>query len=266
MRGGLVYMDWLRRAHPEMTGVVTATRGNHGQSIAFAAGQFGLQAVIVVPEGNSREKNAAMRGLGAELIEHGHDFHDADAHADELASIRGLHKIPSFHPLLVRGVATYALELFDNVPNLDAVYVPIGWGSGALGLAAARNSLGLRIAIMGVVSSQAPTYVRSIAAGQIVSVPARTRIADGIAVSRAHPDAFELLRGELERIVEVSDDAVEEAMRIYFRATHNVAEGAGAAALAAVLQERKQVGGRRIAAVLSGGNVDTDVYKRVLSG
>lgn len=265
MRGGLVYLERVRETDPEAKGVVTATRGNHGQSVAFAARQFGLRAVVVVPHGNSREKNEAMRALGAELVEHGHDFHDADAHADELAASRGLFRVPSFDPLLVVGVGTYALELFESVPALDAVYVPIGWGSGACGLAAARNALGLRTRIVGVVSAQAPTYALSIPAGRIVESPPHTRIADGIAVGRPHPGAFELVRREVERVVEVGDDAVEEAMRAYFRATHNVAEGAGAAALAAVFQERGRVEGKRVAAVLTGGNVDGDVYCRVLA-
>ena len=257
-------MDRLRRNHPDVNGVVTATRGNHGQSIAFAARQLGLRAVVVVPLGNSKEKNAAMRALDAELIEHGHDFHDADSHADELAASRKLHRILSFHPLLVRGVASYALELLQAVPELDFVYVPTGWGSGAAGLAAVRNALGLKTKIIGVVSSEAPSYARSLAAGGIVGVPPRTRIADGIAVARPHPGAFELVRNEIERVVEVSDDAVEAAMRAYFRATHNVAEGAGAAALAAVFEECTQVAGKRVAAVLTGGNVDSDIYSRVL--
>jgi len=264
MRGGLVYLDWLRRNHPEVNGVVTATRGNHGQSIALAARRLKLRAVIVVPHGNSREKNAAMRAWGAELIEHGHDFHDADAHADELAASRKLHRVLSFHPLLVRGVASYALELFQALPDLDLVYVPMGWGSGAAGLAAVRNALGLTTKIIAAVSAEAPSYARSILAGRIVEVPARTRIADGIAIARPHPGAFDLVRNEIERVVEVSDDAVEAAMRAYFRATHNVAEGAGAAALAALFQEHTQIAGKRVAAVLTGGNVDSGVYCRVL--
>jgi len=265
MRGGLVYLDWLQRNHPEVNGVVTATRGNHGQSVAFAARQLGLRAVIVVPHGNSREKNAAMRAWGAELLEHGHDFHEADAYADELAASQKLHRVLAFHPLLVRGVASYALELFHALPDLDLVYVPIGWGSGAAGLAAVRNALGLKTKILGVISAQAPTYARSIAAGCIVDVPPQTRIADGLAVGRPHPGGFELVRKEIERVVEVSDDAVEAAMRAYFRATHNVAEGAGAAALAAVFQERTQIAGKRVASVLTGGNVDSEVYSRILT-
>jgi threonine dehydratase len=265
MRGGLVYMDWLRRAHPEVTGIVTATRGNHGQSIAFAAARFGLQAVIVVPQGNSREKNEAMRALGAELIEHGETFHDADHHSEELAASRKLLRLAAFDLKLVSGVGTYGLELFQAVPDLDLVYVAIGWGSGACGLAAARNALSPKTRIVGVVSSQAPSYARSFAAGEIVDVPPRTRIADGVAVARPHPGAFELVREQIARIVEVSDTAVEDAMRTYFRCTHNVAEGAGAAGLAAVLQERESLAGKKVAAILTGGNVDTDVYARVLA-
>jgi threonine dehydratase len=265
IRGGIVYLEWLRSTQPDVRGVVTATRGNHGQSIAFSAKQVGIRTVVVVPRGNSKEKNGAMRALGAELIEHGESFHDADAHADELASVRRLHKIPSFHPMLIRGVGSYALELFSAVADLDAVYVPMGWGSGASGLAAARNALGVRTAIIGVVSKQAPSYARSIEAAEVIDVPSKTRIADGIAISHPLPAAFDLVRREVERVVEVDDDAVEHAMRLFFRATHNVAEGAGAAALAAVLQERTFLPGKRIAAILTGGNVDADVYGRVLA-
>lgn len=265
IRGGIVYMDWLRRTHPDVSGVVTATRGNHGQSIAFAAAKFGLKAVIVVPHGNSREKNDAMRSLGAELIEHGETFHDADHLAQELAASRKLFPVSAFDQILVRGVGTYALELFTAVTDLDFVYVAIGWGSGACGVAAARNALGLNTRIIGVVSSQAPSYARSIATGEIVQIPPQTRIADGMAIARPHPEGFELVRNQIERIVEVSDDEVEEAMRTYFRCTHNVAEGAGASALAAVLQERERLAGKKVAAILTGGNVDTEVYARVLS-
>jgi threonine dehydratase len=265
MRGGLTYINWLRTTHRDVKGVISATRGNHGQSIAFAARHFGLEAVIVVPHGNSREKNEAIQALGAELIEHGNDFHDADHYAEEIADSRKLFRIPAFDPLLVRGVGTYALELFTAVEDLDFVYVPIGWGSGACGLAAARNALALGTRIIGVVSTQAPSYARSIAESEIVEVPSQTRIADGIAIARPHPEAFALVRDQIERIVEVSDDAVEEAMRALFRSTHNVAEGAGAASVAAVFQERERVAGKKVAAVLTGGNVDTDVYRRVLS-
>ncbi|MGH9522555.1 MAG: threonine dehydratase, partial [Terriglobales bacterium] len=232
IRGGIVFMDNLRRTNPTAKGVVSATRGNHGQSQAFAARHFGLQAVVVVPYGNSREKNAAMQALGAELIEHGDNFHDADHHADEIAEQRGLVRMNSFDPLLLRGVATYALEFFRGAPELDAVYVPIGWGSGACGLAAARNALGLRTKIVGVVSASAPTTALSFAAGHVVEQTSATRIADGIAIGRAHPVSLEILRRELDHVVQVTDDEVEDAMRALFTDTHNVSEGAGAAALA----------------------------------
>jgi len=264
VRGGLVYLDWLRRSYPDVSGVIAATRGNHGQSIAFAARAYGMSAVTVVPLGNSREKNASMRALGAELIEHGEDFHSAEHHADELARERQLFRIPSYDLLLVRGVGTYALELFRNTPALDAVYVPIGLGSGASGVIAARNALGLTTPIIGVVSASAPTYALSFAAGKPVERQSTTRIADGVSISRPHEEALAILRRGLERVVEVSDAEIEDAMRLYFTGTHNVAEGAGAATLAAAIHEREHLGGRQIAVVLTGGNVDTDAFARVL--
>lgn len=265
VRGGIIYMDWLRRTHPDAAGVITATRGNHGQSAALAARHFGLGAVVVVPQGNSREKNAAMRAQGAELVEYGEDFHAADHHADDLARERGLFRMSAFDLLLVRGVASYGLELFRGAPPLDAVYVPIGWGSGACGLAAARNALGLKTRIIGVVSASAPSYALSFAAGRLVEQKSTTRIADGVAISRGHDVAFEILRHELDHVLQVTDDEVEEAMRIIFSDTHNVAEGAGAAAAAALLKNREAWGGKRIAVVLSGGNVDREVFARVIA-
>src|SRR5512133_1647489 len=265
VRGGIVYMDWLRREHPKATGVTSATRGNHGQSQAFAAKHFGLKAVVVVPHGNSREKNAAMKALGAELVEHGDDFHAADHHADELAKERGLFRMTSFNPVLVRGVSTYALELFRGAPALDAVFVPVGWGSGAVSVAAARNALGLKTKIVGVVSAQAPTYALSFAAGEVVEQKSATRIADGVAIGRAHEVGLRVLQRELERVVTVSDDEVEESMRAIFTDTHNVAEGAGAAGLAALLQEKSKWAGKRVGVVISGGNVDREVFARVLA-
>ncbi len=265
VRGGIVYMDWLRRTHPQTKGVISATRGNHGQSQAFAARQFGLRAVVVVPFGNSREKNAAMRALGAELVEHGDDFHAADHHADELACERALFRMPSFDLLLVRGVASYALEFFRGAPALDSVFVPVGWGSGAVGLAAARNALGLKTSIIGVVSASASTYALSFAAGRVVEQKSATRIADGIAISRAHEVSLDILRREIERVVQVTDDEIEEAMRAIFTDTHNVAEGAGAAAVAALLKEREAWSGKRVGVVLSGGNVDREVFARVMA-
>lgn len=264
VRGGLVYADWLRREYPEVTGIVSATRGNHGQSLAYAARQFGLQAVLVVPHGNSKEKNAAMRGFGAELVEHGEDFHAADHHSHELARERGLHKVDPFNWLLVHGVGTYAMELFRGAPALEAVYVPIGWGSGICGVAAARNALNLKTKVIGVVSAQAPSFALSLAAGKSVEQQSRTRIADGMAISHPHEDSLRWLGTQLERVVQVTDDEVEAAMRIYFADTHNVAEGAGATSLGALLQEKDKMAGKRVAVVVSGGNVDRDVYVRVL--
>jgi threonine dehydratase len=266
LRGGLVYMDHLRRQSPAVLGVVSATRGNHGQSIALAASRVGLLAAIVVPRGNSREKNQAMQALGAELIEEGDDFQAAIEASCRIAQERGWHRIPSFHPALVAGVGTYALELFRAVPDLDRVYVPIGLGSGACGVLAARDALGLRTKVIGVVSSGAPAYARSFAAGQPVSHPVTTRLADGMACRTPDPSAFALLRRGLDHVVEVSDDEVAEAMRLIFTATHTVAEGAGAAALAAALQEREALAATRTALILSGGNVDRELFTEVLRG
>ena len=278
IRGGLVFFDrlMLGGARPEgvvgakkLTGVVSATRGNHGQSIAYAAARHGVTALIVVPHGNSREKNAAMRALGAELVEHGDDFQAAREHAIALAAERGWPMVPSFHPDLVAGVASYALELFDAVAAagsaLDAVYVPIGLGSGACGLIAARDALGLATEVVGVTSTGAPGYALSLAAGMPISHAVTTVLADGMAVRTPDPDALAMLGRGLARLVQVSDDEVAQAMRRIFEATHQTAEGAGAAAFAAAWQERASLAGKRAAVVLSGGNVDRDVFARVLA-
>ena len=266
VRGGLVYFDGLRARGERPAGVVSATRGNHGQSVAFAARAMGVPATIVVPHGNSREKNAAMRAFGAELIEHGEDFQAAREHAQALASERGLLMVPSFHRDLIRGVASYWLELMQAVPDLDEVYVPIGLGSGACGALAARDALGLRTRVVGVASAHARTYVLSLAAGRVVEAPVTTRLGDGMACRVAEADALPILRQGLDRVVSVTDDEVAAAMRAIFVDTHNVAEGAGAAALAAALQERERIAGRRIGLALTGGNVDHDVFAQVLAG
>ncbi|WP_414664492.1 threonine dehydratase [Horticoccus sp. 23ND18S-11] len=264
VRGGLVYMDELRRLEPGCRGVVCATRGNHGQSVAFAARRHGLEAVVVVPRGNSAEKNAAMRSLGATLIEHGDDFQAALEHARALAVSRDLHAIPSFAPALVRGVAVSAIDFLRHVPPLDTVYVPIGLGSGICAMMAARDALGLATRIVGVCSAHAPAIARSFTAREVIVQPSSTRIADGLACSTPDPTALaSILRGT-ERIVQVTDDEVEAAMRTCFSSTHNTIEGAAAASVAAVLQERALHAGRRIGAVLTGGNVDTAVFARVL--
>ena len=265
VRGGLTYIDELWRTQPDVKGVISATRGNHGQSIALAARQYGLNAVIVVPRGNSKEKNAAMRALGAELVEYGDDFNQAADYAQTLAKERNLHMIASFHPTLITGVASYWLEFFNNVKDLDSVYVPIGLGSGLCAGIATRNALGLKTKLVGVVSSAAPAYALSYAAKKPVEHPATTQIADGVAVRQPHAKALTTILAGAERIVQVSDAEVTAAMRYLFSDTHNVAEGAGAISLAAVLQEHEQLQGKKVGLVLSGGNVDSDVFADVLA-
>jgi threonine dehydratase len=265
-RGGLVYIDRLLRERPEVRGIVSATRGNHGQSLAYATRGTGLGCVIVAPVGNSVEKNAAMRALGAELVEYGRDFDEARGRAAEIAVERGYEMVPSFHADLVRGVASYGLELFEAVPDLDVVYAPIGLGSGICGLVAARAALGRRCEIVGVVSENAPAYRLSFEAGHPVQTNAAVTFADGVAVRVPSPEALDIIRREVARIVMVSDDAIAEAMRLLYRATHNVAEGAGAAGLAALLSERAVVAGRTTAVILSGGNIDAPWYRAVLDG
>ena len=264
VRGGLVHFDALAREARPPAGVVTATRGNHGQSVAFAARAAGVPATIVVPHGNSREKNAAMRAFGARVVEHGDDFQAAREHAIALAARDGLRMVPSFAPDLVAGVASYWLEFFEAVPQVDVVYVPIGLGSGACAAIAARDALRLHTRIVGVVSAHAPTYALSVDAGRVVEAPVSTVLADGMACRVAEADAVMLLRTGLERLVRVTDDEVALAMKQLFTDTHNTAEGAGAAALAAALQERARIAGRTVGIVLSGGNVDHDVFAQVL--
>jgi threonine dehydratase len=265
IRGGQVYFNDLARAGT-VRSVVTATRGNHGQSVALAARRHGIEPIVVVPRGNSVEKNAAMRALGATLVEHGDDFQAARLHAAELAQARDAHMVPSFHPLLVAGVASGALELFRGTPALDAVYVPIGLGSGICAMIAARNALSPRTRVVGVVSSHARAYALSFAARQAMASPVSTRLADGMACSTPQPEALEVIWAGADHLVEVSDTAVAEAMRLLFECTHNVAEGAGAAALAAIAQEREALSGQRVAAVLTGGNVDRALFAQVLAG
>jgi len=265
IRGGVVYMAALKAAHPGLRGVIAATRGNHGQSIAFAARLAGLTATIVVPFGNSVEKNAAMRAFGAELIEHGHDFQAAFEYAGALAADRGLHFVESFAPDLVRGVASYALELFRGADPLDRVYVPIGLGSGICGVIAARDALGLRTEIFGVVAEQAAAYALSFAAGRPISTNSAETLADGMACRVPNQGALSMILKGAAGIVTVSEAEIRAAMRHYFTDTHNIAEGAGAAPLAAALKERERNVGKRIGLVLSGGNVDRAVFARVLA-
>ena len=266
VRGGIVYMDALQRSGAKIAGVITATRGNHGQSIARAASALGIAATIVVPHGNSVEKNTAMRGFGAELIEHGEDFDAAKDEAVRLAAARQLHMVPSFHADLVMGVATYALELFRQAPPLDAVYAPIGLGSGICGLIMARDLLGLSTKIIGVVAENAPAYALSFAAGHPVPTNAARTFADGVAVRGPHPGAVAMICKGAAAVVQVGEDAIAEAVRVYYEDCHTLAEGAGAVPLAAVLQDRQQWAGRKIAVVLSGGNIDRAMFAAVLGG
>jgi threonine dehydratase len=266
VRGGVVYIDRLRQERPEVAGIITATRGNHGQSLAFAGGRASMSVTIVVPHGNSIEKNAAMRAFGAELVEHGRDFDEAKQRAAILAAERNLEFVPSFHRHLVLGVATYARELFTAIENIDTVYVPIGLGSGICGVIGTRDAFGLRTKIVGVVSAQANAYSRSFAVGSPVSTDTAATFADGVAVRVPDTAALAVIRAGVERIIEVSDDEIAEAIRLLFMATHNCAEGAGAAALAALIKERSQMTSRRVAVILSGQNIDRSWMQTVLTG
>jgi len=265
IRGGLAYFEQLQRESRLPKEVISATRGNHGQSIAWAARAHGVACTVVVPRGNSVEKNAAMRSLGAQLLELGEDFQESREHALRLAGERGAHMVPSFHPALVRGVSTYWWEFFRAVPHMDIAYVPIGLGSGACAAIAARQALGHRARIVGVVSAHATTYADSLAAGRVVPAPVTTQLADGMACRIAEPDALSLLAPHIDHIVQVSDLEVAAAMRALFQDTHNVAEGAGAASFAAALQERSQLRGLTVGTTLCGGNVDSAVFARVLA-
>jgi len=266
VRGGLVYLDELSRGSELPRGIVTATRGNHGQSIPFAARLHDVPVTVLVPEGNSAEKNAAMRGWGADVVVHGRDFDVARVEAGRRAEQEGLLFAPSFHPALVKGVATYALELFRALEDLDAVYVPIGMGSGICGLIRTRDLLGLTTEIVGVVAAEAPAVALSLAAGQIVETNSADTFADGMACRVPMPEPFAIISSGAARVVQVTEEEIAASMRALYADTHNVAEGAGAAAFAALMQERDRQRGRRVAAILTGGNVDTDVFRAVLEG
>jgi threonine dehydratase len=265
-RGGLVYFDRLKRERPHVRGVVTATRGNHGQSFAFAGARVGVPVAIVVPHRNSPEKNAAMRAFGAELVEHGCDFDDAKERAVEIAAERGYEFGPSFSRDLVAGVATYAYELFSAVADLDAVYVPIGLGSGICAVIGARDALGLRTKVVGVVSDRANAYRLSVEAGRVVATSSALTFADGIAVRVPDPVAVAVIRRGAERIVEVSDEEIAEAIRVMLSDTHTLTEGAGAAAFAALMKERDRLRGRRVAVIVTGQNIDCVTLRTVLAG
>ena len=265
VRGGLLYVQGLLAREPGTKGLVTATRGNHGQSLALAARSVGLPIRIVVPEGNSVEKNAAMRALGATLIECGKDFDEARTHAAVLAHTYKLHLVPAFHPDLIRGVATYALELLEAVEELDTVYVPIGMGSGICGLIQARDLLGLKTEIVGVVSAHADAYAQSVEQGRVVCTESAHTFADGLACRQPLPEALEIIAKGAARAIRVSDQQIAHAIRVYHETTHNTAEGAGAAALAGLISERSRQKGRRVALILSGANIDRLLYAAILA-
>jgi threonine dehydratase len=266
LRGGLVYLDELLRREPCVPGVIAASTGNHGQSISFAARQKGIRSVIVVPRGNNPEKNRAMRSLGAELIEHGEQFQDALEFSRELAAREGLHPVPSFHPWLVRGVATYGWELFHQVPGLDVVFVPIGLGSGFCGLAAAREALGLSTKLIGVVSAEAPAYALSFRQGKIITQSSTTAVAEGVACSTPNPEALELILRHAADVVTVTDEETIGAVRELIEATHQLAEGAGALAYAAYRKRREEWAGAKVACILSGGNISLSLLRCAVEG
>ena len=266
VRGGIVYLDALVRREPKVKGVVTATRGNHGQSVALAASSAGLPCTLFIPHGNSREKNAAMQAFGAELIVVGTDFDESSEHAVRFAKERGYHYLPAFHRDLVKGVATYALEMFQAKPDLDAVYAPIGMGSGICGLITARDLLGLKTEIIGVVAENAPTVALSFEARRLVPTNSAATFADGLACRVPHPEALAIMLAGAARIVRVREDEIAAAIRATYEDTHNLTEGAGAAALAALMQERDAMEAKRVGLVLSGGNIDREVLAQVLAG
>ena len=266
VRGGIVYLDGLKRRQPRINGVVTATRGNHGQSIALAAARAGVPCTIFVPVGNSREKNAAMQAFGGELVVIGADFDECRPHAAKFAEERGYHFVPSFHRDLVKGVATYALELFQAVPDLDAIYAPIGMGSGICGLITVRDLLGLKTDIIGVVADTAPAVALSFEQGRPVPTNSSATFADGMACRDPAAEPIDIICRGAARILRVTEDEIAGAIRTYYEDTHNLAEGAGAAPLAALMQERERMQGKRVGLILSGGNIDREVFAEVLAG
>jgi threonine dehydratase len=266
VRGGLVYADRLRTQRPAVSGIVSATRGNHGQSLAFAGRANGLAVTIVVPHGNSPDKNAAMRAFGAEVIEHGHDYQASREYSIDLAAQRGLEPVPPYHPDLVLGVATYARELFDAVGELDTVYVGVGMATGICGLIGVRDLLGLRTEIVGVVAEMAPATALSFAAGTVVTTETAHTFIDGVACRVPDAGAIDVIKAGAARILQVSEDSCADAVRLLLSTTHNVAEPPGAIALAGLLSERASAQGRRVAVVQSGGNIDSPMLAQILAG
>jgi threonine dehydratase len=266
VRGGLIYAQRLRQSQPKVTGLISATRGNHGQSIAFAAARSALQATIYVPHGNSPDQNSSIAGFGAKVVEFGRDFEEARQEAHRVANLEGLHFVPSYHRDLVLGVSSYALEIFQTARDLDAVYVSVGMGSGICGLIAMRDAMGLKTEIIGVCAAGAPATALSFAAGNVVVTAAANTFADGVATRNPDPQAIAAICRGAARIVKIEDDAIAEAVRIYYDDTHQVAEGAGAAPLGALIQECERMANKSVALVLSGGNIERARFSRVLAG
>jgi threonine dehydratase len=263
-RTAIAYAAELFKHSTGIKGLITATRGNHGQSVALAGQRFNVPVTIVVPHGNSSEKNAAMRGQDATLIEFGDDYQAAREHAQQLAKEQHLQMVPPYHRDIVKGVASYWVEFLEAVPDLDIAYVPVGMGSGISAACAVRNGMNLRTQIVGVVSDGAPAYALSFAAGKKIEAPVTTKIADGMACRIPDDEPLEIMRENVDHVVTVSDDDIRRAMKIYFTDTHNAVEGAGAASLAAALKEKAVLKGKKVGLILSGANVDHDIFAKVL--
>lgn len=264
VRGGLVYLHELAQRDPNTKHVVTATRGNHGLSIGYAAKRHGMTAHIVVPRGNSAEKNMAMRALGVDLIEYGDEFQDCREHAALLAQKNDWHRIPSMHADLLSGVASYWMELFAAQPDLDIVFVPIGQGSGICAAAAVKHALGLKTKIIGVVSAHALAYKSSFDARCKIEEPVSTKLADGLACRVPDDVSLDIILGMVDQVVSVTDTEVAAAMKLLFVSTHNVAEGAGAAAMAAAMQMKATLSGLKVGLPLCGGNVDAKQFSIII--
>lgn len=266
VRGGLVFLHELMNSGDRVAGLVTATRGNHGQSVALAGAKYGVPVTIYAPHGNSVEKNAAMRAFGAELVEFGSDFDEARVESGRAADANGLTFVPSYHHWLVRGVATYALELFSAVDDLDTVYVPIGMGSGISGLIMARDLLGVSTKVVGVVAKNAPAYALSFDAGEVRETNSAATFADGVACRVPDATALDLIRRGADRIISVGEEEISAAIRYYYTDTHNVVEGAAATPLAALMKEKDTLAGRKVAVILTGGNIDKEPFAHILAG
>lgn len=264
VRGGLNYMQRLKDAEPDCPGVITATRGNHGQSVSRAASALGIRSVIYVPHGNNPEKNKAMEAYGAELMEHGDDFQESREEAGRVGAEQGLHMIPPFHPDLVAGVATYGLELMRAHPDLETIYVPVGMGSGICGLISARDGLGLATKIVGIVADKAPAYALSFEAGKVIETNDAATFADGVACRSPDSSAFEIINKGADRIVRIAEQEFRNAMQAYFFDTHNIAEGAGAGPLAGLLKEKDKMAGKKVGVILTGGNADRAQFQQAL--